>query len=116
MAPDREHRPRHKQAGTKKIHHSSANISPHLALVVTTPGLTRLPTVTRQSAPLTTLVATDERPVAHLSTASVESFSVTIPAVPGTRVPTVEDGLTLGMADLILGALVAGNNLQVTTL
>ena len=96
-----EHRPRHTQAGTKKIHHSSANISPHLALVVTTPGLTRLPAVTRQPAPLTTLVATDERPGAHLTTALVESVAVTGPAVPGARVPTVKDGLTLSIADLI---------------
>ena len=110
-----EHRPRHTQAGTKKIHHSSANISPHLAFVVTTPGLTLLPAVTRQPAPLTALVATDERLVAFLTTASMESVSVTVHAASGTRVLTFKDGLTLGMADLILGALIAGNNLQVTT-
>ena len=94
----------------------ASNISPYLALVVTTPGPTLLPAVTRQPAHLTALVATDERPGAHLTTALVESVSVTVPAVPGARVPTVEDGLTLDIADLILGALVAGNNLQVTTL
>ena len=83
---------------------------------MTTPGPTRLPAVTRQPAHLTALVATDERPGAHLATALVESVSVTGPAVPGARVLTFEDGLTLGMADLILGSLVAGNNLHVTTL
>ena len=96
-----EHRPRHTQAGAKKIHHSSANISPYLALIVTTPGLTLLPAVTRQPAPLTALVTTDERPGAHLATALVESIAVTVPAVPGAKVPTVKDGLTLGFADLI---------------
>ena len=68
---------------------------------MTTPGPTRLPAVTRQSAHLTALVATDERPGTHLATAKVESVPVTIPAVPGARVPTVKDGLTHGITDLI---------------
>ena len=79
----------------------ASNISPYLALVVTTPGPTLLPAVTRQPAHLTTLVTTDERPGAHLTTALVESVAVTVPAVPGARVPTVKDGRTLGIADLI---------------
>ena len=68
---------------------------------MTTPGLTRLPAVTGQPAPLTALVATDERPGADLSTSSVESVAITVPTVPGARVLAVEDGLTLGIADLI---------------
>ena len=77
------------------------NVNPDLALVMTTPGATRLLAVTGQPAPLTALVATYEGPGADLSTSSVESVAVTIPAVPGARVLAVEDGLTLGLADLI---------------
>lgn len=41
-----------------------------LALVVTTPGATRLSAVTRQPTHLATLVATDQRPGANLAAAS----------------------------------------------
>ena len=78
-------------------------------------GLTGLPAVTGQPAPLTALVATDERPGADLSTSSVESVAVTVAAVPGARVLTVEDCLTLGFADLIQSFLVALNLLNVST-
>ena len=102
-APDTAHRPRHTQAGTNQFKTSnSINISPDLALVVTTPVVTRLSAVTRQPTHLATLVATDQRPGANLAAASVESVPVTVPAGASALVLAVEDGLTLGSADLIL--------------
>ena len=69
---------------------------------MTTPGVTLLSAVTRQPTHLATLVATDQRSGADLATASMESVSITVPAVASALVLAVEDGLTLGSADLIL--------------
>ena len=69
---------------------------------MTTPGVTLLSAVTRQATHLATLVATDQRPGADLATASMESVSITVPAVASALVLAVENGLTLGSADLIL--------------
>ena len=93
----------------------SSPVSSHLALVVTTHGLAWEFAVTRQPAHLPTLVATDERPGADLATAEVESVTVTGPAGPGALVSAVQDGLTLGNADLIERPLVALNLLDVST-
>ena len=68
---------------------------------MTTPGATGLLAVTGQPAPLTALVATDERPITDLTTSSMESVAITVSAVPGARMPAVEDCFTLGLADLI---------------
>ena len=72
------------------------------ALVVPTFSVTLLSAVTRQPTHLATLVATDQRPGADLATASMESVSITVPAVTSALVLAVENGLTLGSADLIL--------------
>ena len=99
---------RHTGLGTHKlgqislVHQTIIIISPDLALVVTTPGVTRLSAVTRQPTHLATLVATDQRPGANLAAASVQSVPVTVPAGASALVLAVEDGLTLGSADLIL--------------
>ena len=82
---------------------------------MSTPGLTRLSAVAGEATPLTALVTTDQRTVTNPPTASVKPVTVTVATVSSARVLTVENSFTLGFTDLILGALVAFNCLEVST-